>query len=200
MTATSEEAMRAMCEGAHFGRVLQALTEAGAHPEPEGREGLHGPSVAVFGSGRTYRYLLTRRWAPGPVMTWLMCNPSVADSVTDDPTIQRCTKRAARAGFGGIAVVNLFALVATDPRELRNHPDPIGPGNDACLRAFCQPGDTVVAAWGSHDRFLDRGEQVTQMLRASGVGLLCLGLTTSGQPRHPGRVAYALELTPWEAA
>jgi len=198
VTATDEDLRQAMTEGATLGTLLQALDKAGAEPAADLREGLYGPSVAVFGAGGTYRYLLTRRWAPGPVMTWVMLNPSTADAWTDDPTIARCWRRAKAAGFGSIAVVNLFALVATDPGELDGHPDPVGPGNDACLAVMCQPGGAVVAGWGSHGAGSGRAGEVTRSL--AGVRFQCLGTTAKGQPRHPGRLAYSTNLTPWEPA
>jgi hypothetical protein len=196
MTA-EDTALRAWQEGARDRLPLQALEAAGVEPEMEAREGLYGPSVAVFGSGRTYRYLLTRRLKPGPLMIWVMLNPSVATAWDDDATIVRCTKRAGDLGLGGIAVVNLFGLISTDPAGLFTHPDPAGPGNDAALRAICQRGDVVVAAWGGHKAAWERSAEVAAMLTGNGVELLCLGTTKDGQPRHPGRLAYSVELRPW---
>ena len=200
MTAAALEALRATREGFAAGLLVGALREAGVDAVTEVFEDMHGPSIATVDATGAYRYLLTRRWGPGAPMTWVMLNPSTATATEDDPTIVRVTHRAAGAGYGALVVVNLFALRATDPAGLRTHPDPVGPGNDACLRAFCQPGDTAVAAWGSHGVYLDRGAEVARMLRSAGVGLLCLGTTLNGQPRHPGRLAYALDLTPWEPA
>lgn len=187
---------------AHPQLVLGALSAAGCEWDMDTQEGLHGSSVAVFSGDRAYRYLLTRRWGRGPTMTWLMLNPSTADAFRDDPTVLRCQRRAVLRqwrgiAFGGIAVVNLFALRSTDPAVLRTHPDPAGPGNDACLRAFCRPGDTVVAAWGSYGTLHGRGAGVAAMLTGAGVSPLCLGTTASGQPRHPGRLAYGEPLVPW---
>ena len=182
------------------GRLIGCLGAGGAAPVTQLAEGLHGPSIAVFSHDYTYRYLLTRRWEPGPVMTWVMLNPSTADAGTDDATIARCWRRAAADRFGSIAVVNLFALVATDPAALRTHPDPAGPGNDAALRAFCQPGDTVVAAWGALTGLRQgrsRAAAVTWALAEARVSPLCLGTTKGGQPKHPGRLAYSIPLVPW---
>jgi hypothetical protein len=200
VTATDPDLMQNMRDGATTGLVLQALTAAGADPVADLHEGLYGPSVAVFGGNGTYRYLLTRRWKPGPVLPWLMLNPSKAGAVVNDPTVVKCVNFAAAIGYGGIAILNLFALVATDPAGIRTHPDPVGPGNDACLTAFFQPGDTVVAAWGADGARSGRAAGVTQALTAAGVRFLCLGVTANGQPRHPGRLAYSTPLTAWEPA
>jgi hypothetical protein len=59
-----------------------------------------------------------------------MLNPSTADERRDDPTIRRCIGFSRARGFGGKTVVNLFALRTPEPRDLREHADPIGPDND----------------------------------------------------------------------
>lgn len=90
-------------------------------------------SEAVYSDCQTYRYALTWQWAPGPRLLWVMLNPSTASELVNDPTVERCERRARALGFGGFRVVNLFALRATDPRALRLADDPVGPGNDPAL-------------------------------------------------------------------
>jgi len=151
---------------------------------------------AVFNGPRTFRYLLERRWLPGPVMTWIMLNPSTAGAFTDDPTVRRCVSFARREGCGGVRVVNLFAFRATDPRELRTHPDPVGPCNDRFINEYAQ-GSMVVAAWGAGGALSQRGFSAGRRLAAAGTPLSCLGVTVSGHPRHPLYVHRDAPLTPW---
>ena len=154
--------------------------------------------TAVLSTDQARRYLLTRRWDDGPLMAWLMLNPSTADARTDDATITRCVRRARDLGaFGGIAVVNLFSLCATDPRALTSCPDPVGAGNDSFIVRTCRTALLVVAAWGAHGAYLGRGAEVTALLARSGIQPFCLGVTANGQPRHPGRMAYAAALVPF---
>lgn len=167
-----------------------------AHTDPAGVRG-----TAVLSTDQTRRYLLTRRWGDGPLMAWVMLNPSTADARTDDATITRCVRRARDMGtFGGIAVVNLFSLRATDPRELRDCPDPVGPANDPFVIRTCRTAVLVVVAWGAHGAYLGRGAEVTALLTRSGIQPFCLGVTVGGQPRHPGRMAYATALAPFGEA
>jgi hypothetical protein len=174
-------------------------------PEPlvtDRDEGMLGPDMlglgghAVFNEARTHRYLLCRRWSDGPVMTWIMLNPSTADAFADDPTIRRCISFARREGCGGLRVVNLFALRATNPRELRKHPDPVGPCADQMIDAQAG-GAYTVAAWGADATAIRRGRQVGRRLIAAGVSLSCLGVTSAGHPRHPLYVRSSALLTPW---
>lgn len=147
---------------------------------------------ALISADGLYRWSLTRRWGRGPMLTWLMLNPSTADAFTDDPTIRRCIGFAKAWGYGGIVVVNLFALRATHPELLNQHPDPVGPRNDDMILAAARAHSPLVVAWGA-DAPAERVQAVTDLLsleqRADPDGqcarLLALGHTKAGFPRHP---------------
>ena len=86
------------------------------------------PSTAVYSDCERYRYSLTRVWdADASRVVFVMLNPSTATEIQNDPTIERCEQRARRLGFGGFRAVNIFALRATDPRDMRAADDPEGP-------------------------------------------------------------------------
>ena len=51
-------------------------------------------------------------------MMFIGLNPSTADERLDDPTIRHCVGFAARWGYGGIFMCNVFTLVSTDPKKL----------------------------------------------------------------------------------
>ena len=115
-------------------------------------------SIALFSNCERYRYLLTRVWAPGGKKAlFVMLNPSTADEMKNDPTVERCERRARAMGFGAFRVCNIFAYRATDPRNMRAQQDPIGPGNDEAIRESCLWADRVVCAWGTHGEFLQNG-------------------------------------------
>lgn len=147
-----------------------------------------------------YRYLLTRRWEEGPVMAWAMLNPSTADAELDDHTIKRCVYYARREGAGMISVVNLFALISTEPDELLRHPDPVGPLNDDFIGDMAYGAAWVVFAWGSHKAATrDRVATVERVVRENGSSPLCLGTNAGGGPKHPARLGNAVPLVPWVA-
>jgi hypothetical protein len=147
-------------------------------------------SEAVYSDCERYRYLLTRVWAPGPKALFVMLNPSTATEVQNDPTVERCERRARALGFGAFRVTNIFAFRATDPKLMRAIADPIGPENDAAILGSLPWADAVVCAWGNHGLHMNRGTAVEAMLRAAGAPLCHLGLTGQGQPRHPLYVGY----------
>lgn len=154
-------------------------------------------SEAVYSDCERYRYLLTRVWGPGPRALFVMLNPSTATEVQNDPTVERCERRARALGFGAFRVTNIFAYRATDPKVMRAVPDPVGPENDAAILGSIPWADAVVCAWGNHGLHLDRGREVEAMLRGSGARLSHLGLTGQGQPRHPLYVGYDRQPEDW---
>lgn len=154
-------------------------------------------SEAVYSDCERYRYLLTRVWASGPKALFVMLNPSTATEVQNDPTVERCERRARALGFGAFRVTNIFAFRATDPRVMRAATDPVGPDNDAAILDSLPWADAVVCAWGNHGLHRERGRAVEAMLRSAGARLTHLGLTGQGQPRHPLYVGYDRQPELW---
>ncbi|EPX86044.1 DUF1643 domain-containing protein [Salipiger mucosus] len=161
------------------------------HHEAEGIR-----SRALYSRCGAYRYGLERRWAEGPCLLYVMLNPSTADEARNDPTIERCQRRAVRLGFGAMRIANLFSFRATRPRELRAAPEPVGPETDALLVDWHAGADMTLAAWGVHGAHLGRGPQMAEALDGP---LHHLGLTREGHPRHPLYVPYATSPQPWPA-
>jgi hypothetical protein len=151
---------------------------------------------AVFDRHGRYRYQLKRRWAGGGrAIAFVMLNPSTADAERDDPTIRRCGGFARAWGFSAMTVVNLFALRTTDPARLRRARDPIGPGNDEHIAAAASSCDALVLAWGAHGALGGRDHDVLALLH--GCRPACLGVTRSGQPRHPLYLPSATRRRPY---
>lgn len=153
---------------------------------------------AVYSDCGAYRYLLEREWDAGlRRLALVMLNPSTATETANDPTIERCERRARMLGYGTFRVVNLFAFRATRPADLRMAAAPVGPGNDAAIRQAAVWADAVLCAWGAHGGHQGRADAVAAMLRDCGRPLLHLGLTAGGAPRHPLYVAYARQPAVW---
>jgi hypothetical protein len=140
-------------------------------------------SGALFSEDREYRYKLWRRWDVDlPTIAWIMLNPSTADETELDPTCRRCRGYAESWGYGELVVGNIFALRSTDPSQLYEHEDPVGPDNDDHLASICEEADKVVVAWGAHGDLLERGREVASSLD---VDLWALDTTQEGHPVHP---------------
>lgn len=144
-----------------------------------------------------FRYWLMRRWASGPMLLFVMLNPSVADDRIDDATIRRCATFSDSHGYGGFYVANLFAYRATKPADLKRAGYPVGPESDAHLRRLLSQCGDVCVAWGANAANLERPQIVLPMIRSFGIVPRCLAITRSGHPQHPLMLASACRLHPF---
>jgi len=155
-------------------------------------------SGAIFDETGRYRYLLWRCWdqhSSAGAVTFVMLNPSRADAVKNDPTVRRCLGFARCWGYGALQVVNLFAYCATNPCELDQATDPVGPLNDEYVEFASQSAQQLILAWGDRGRIGNRDQQVLILLKA--LPAFCLGITRRGQPRHPLYLASQTQPMPW---
>lgn len=147
-------------------------------------------SGAIFSPCMQYRYHLWRVWSDGAPAVFIMLNPSTADEIVNDPTVERCERRARMMGYGGLRVVNIFALRSTDPKLLFLHNDPIGEQNDKAIIESVSGAGLVVCGWGGHGKFMDRGNEVLSLIRNAGVIPYCLKINKDNTPKHPLYMGY----------
>ncbi len=163
-------------------------------------------SDAIISPDGRYRYVLTRSWPAGlfrvstGYVCWVMLNPSTADAVVDDPTVKRCIDYTARWGFSRLAVVNLCAYRSKKPMLALSHAERFGPENRRHLWRQMAGASLVVFAWGAPgDKLPDEIGVVLDELGATFTAS-ALGLTKSGQPRHPLFMTSSIglaDLQPW---
>jgi hypothetical protein len=169
---------------------------------------LFGPNTAgyrsaIFSICGKYRYHLdielVDNASVSPCINFVMLNPSTADAFKNDPTVERCCRRAIAGGYGRVIITNLFAYRSTDPSALLDVDDPEGPFNQLYLeiaRCFCH---TRVFGWGSNVDKSTRLRSVSDRV-STPIGYAvnyCLGMTKSGHPRHPLYVPYSQGLVPY---
>lgn len=154
-----------------------------------------------------YRYVLELQLTDAPDarhLAVLMKNPSTASAERLDPTIGKVQAWARRHGFGGVTVVNLFALRATHPRALNAYPYEVivGPENDWHIREVAARADVIALGWGNPnglalDRYARRIAQVRELLAP--YPLHVVGpLTHVGHPRHGLLWNGGAELARWD--
>ncbi len=157
------------------------------------------PSVAIYSDCENYRYSLTRTWdETGKRVLFVMLNPSTATEVQNDPTVERCERRARTLGYGAFCVCNIFAYRATDPKVMRAQADPTGPANDAAIIDASDWADDIICAWGTHGEHLQRGPEMERILRAQPKPLTHLGLSKAGHPKHPLYIGYKVQPMMWD--
>lgn len=155
-----------------------------------------GRMSAVISPCGTYRYRLYRDVSPivgSGQLLWMMLNPSTADAEQDDPTIRKCIGFTKRLGFSRLAVGNLFAYRATDPKALAKfNGDIVGPDNIAHICAMRDESQAVMFAWGTHGaRWPGTVKATLQLFDAHPhVRQMRLGDGMNGQPYHPLMIPY----------
>ena len=174
----------------------QTITGAGRKSEASSFP-LNG---ALFSPCRLYRYSLWRTWndkfAP---LHFLLLNPSTADEEKNDPTVERCERRARSGGYGGLIVTNIFGWRSTDPKGLWEPEDPVGKLNDKAIRAAVVMSARTVCGWGSAGPRLLVRRRVLEIKRLlNEFPLWCLEKNADGSPKHPLYVKYSGDYKAWK--
>jgi len=148
---------------------------------------------------RVYRYLLKRRiHLAGPILLWVLANPSIADEFRLDPTLTRCADFTDRLGYGEMRVANARAWISTDPKAVPPDPLAIGPDNWTTIATQAAESDLVIVGYGKLGGAL--GVEVLELLRRAGAKPHALKLNDDMSPSHPLYLAKALKPFPLEAA
>lgn len=160
------------------------------YPEPTITTG------AIFSEDKLYRYKLWRSIEKPEnnnhiqtfnTLTFIMLNPSVADEKNDDATIRRCVAYTKAWGYNELVVVNLFAMVSTQPNDLYSASiDPTGGmENDYYIVDSVTNSSLSICAWGNHGKYQGRGKMIRDILLSKFGKYHHLGLNKSGEPKHP---------------
>ncbi|UOR13573.1 DUF1643 domain-containing protein [Halobacillus amylolyticus] len=114
-----------------------------------------------------------------------MLNPSAANSDISSNTLNRSVNYTKSWNYGGMYIVNLYALFSTKPEKLLTNRDPVGVENDKYILDAAEKSETIVLAWGEkYASIRNRKAEVLKMLQ--GYELHCIKKTKNGKhPRHP---------------
>ena len=136
---------------------------------------------ATFSTDRKYRYALWRIWDKSkPLVMFIGLNPSTANETEPDPTIRRVIRFAKDWGYGGLYMMNLFALVSADPTALIGAVDAVA-DNDHYLQMKAIECEMICFVWGA---FPEAGRRAAY-IASRFPGAYCMGKTKDGHPKHP---------------
>ncbi len=133
-----------------------------------------------------YRYVLSRVWSEDPYAMCIGLNPSKADSIDDDPTIRILINSLQWLGYGGLKMVNLYALITPHPGELFAVPDSLGE-NDKWVEETAAKCKDVIFCWGTFKNIEFRSKKMIKAFPQA----LCFGYNANGSPWHPRALHYA---------
>ena len=149
---------------------------------------------AIFSNDHQFRYKLQCVWSPERgIVTFVMMNPSIGDKEQCDFTLHRCRSFAKEWGYGGMIIVNLFALVSTDQDGLSKHAAPVGTENDRVLILAAQESEKLILAWGEEKtlQIRQRARYVKNLFAA--YETYCIQKSKNQRyPRHPSRLMKGL--------
>ena len=154
---------------------------------------------AIFSRFGEYRFGLWRYWKEPreddslSLVAFIGLNPSTADELTLDNTLNRCRSFALSWGFEGFIMLNVNPLVSTDPKGMRRVDITFQrewSENLTVIRFGVTQAQHVVCCWGDsgqkNDPHWDRRlRDVKDVLRPLGDKFSCFGTTKSGSPKHP---------------
>lgn len=157
---------------------------------------------AVFSDCEKYRFRLWRVWDDSKQkVCFVMLNPSKADEIDLDPTVTRCKKRAEALGYGGLEVVNIFALRSTYPKALYKERDPVGKENLEAIVTAVKDTAIAICGWGNHGELGNMGLLIKGRLQnVFPEKTHYLKLNSDGSPTHPLFLPYSLKPVLWSEA
>ena len=135
-------------------------------------------------------------------------NPSTATKEKSDTTVAKVEGAAIRNGFDGFVMLNLYPIRSTNYNDLPRNVD--GDAFSENLRRIedivsSENKPVIWAAWGEsiHARsyFIAAARELLSRLQKHSPLWQHYGpLTGSGHPRHPSRLQYAWEFSPFDIA
>lgn len=102
----------------------------------------------IFSKDKKYRYYLKKTWGKGGRnIAFLMYNPSKADSLKSDNTVNNATNYAIDRKFDSITIVNLFAYMDTNKENFKNRDNNLEALNDTYILKALTECEEFVIAW-----------------------------------------------------
>ena len=181
-------------------------------------------SGALFSDCGRYRYRLWRVWdRSAPRVLFVLLNPSTADEINNDPTIERCQRRVVLWNsrlpkykkFGAVELINGSAYRSTKPSELfvlekKSNGDVdavIGPDNGdsihRAVHATIASRGLIICGWGRHLAELSSGrytlhDVLLESLQQFDYPLGAFKLNEDGTPKHPLYIGYDVYPRRWD--
>lgn len=141
---------------------------------------------AEFSPCGKYRYKLWRIW--DTTLPKAMCiglNPSTANADKNDATINNLIGMLTKLGYGGFYMMNLFAFISSNPKDLLTCSNPLGDNENKLkeVEAIC---NDVILCWGNFKKAEERRIEVA----ANYPNAKCFGFNKNGTPMHPRALTY----------
>jgi len=96
-------------------------------------------------------------------------NPSLSDSFFLDSTTKKIIKISKKHNYGKLRLINLFALITSNPKKLFNHKNPVGYLNNEYiyknLKHWSENKNCDLwLGWGNKGKFLNRNKKILKKI------------------------------------
>lgn len=138
---------------------------------------------AAFSKDGSHRYRLWRIWDESkPTVMFIGLNPSTANQNEDDPTIRRVITISKNLGYGGVYMMNCWAHVSTNPKQLLlcDFTTRINNENLIFVASKCKD---IIFAYGNFDIVKKTGRD--KELKEMFPNAKALFINKNGSPKHP---------------
>ena len=142
-------------------------------------------SPSTFYKDRQYRYTLERIWDKNkPYVLFIMINPSTANEINNDNTINKINNNINKNIYGGFYIGNIYPIVSSSQRALNKNfkntfsNSPEYTENIINIKKMILLVDKVIYAWGY------KGKE-PEWLREIVNKTYCINTLKNNQPAHP---------------
>lgn len=143
---------------------------------------------AEFSECGKYRYRLWRIWNNKlPKAMCIGLNPSTANANKNDPTIDNLKRILSKLGYGGFYMMNCFAYITSDPKQLKHNPMS-DEWNNNMLTVVASQCEDIIFSWGNFKIIQETGRD--KELEEMFPNAKCFGINKNGTPFHPLALMY----------
>ena len=124
----------------------------------------------IISKNKKYRWSLSYKISNSKKeIIFIGLNPSLSDSVYIDNTTKKIIKICRNYNYGKLKLLNLFALISSNPKKLFTHTKPIGYLNNQFiyknLKVWSENKNLHLwMGWGNIGTFLGRNKKVSKII------------------------------------
>ena len=133
---------------------------------------------AKFSKDKKHRYYLSRKWSEKEQVLYVLLNPSKANHINNDPTINRLITISKNLGYGGFNVVNLYTLITPLRNKLYEKKRKFSAKNKKLIAELVAGHKTIIYGWGATE---NEPNWLSNIVKNP----LCFSINKNGTPKHP---------------
>ena len=161
-------------------------------------------TIEIMGSNDLrFRYGYTKTWdTEKKKAIFILMNPSKGTELQLDNTIVVINNHCVREGFGGFSILNLFPLMATDPKELSWNLHLKSAENISFIEEALKHSEDIFIAWGSSDKYKKKKREIESVLFNSAnktKNIMCWENVNGEYPKHLRIMEPTWKLVPYES-